>query len=79
MNADHSKILAAAAVVGLVFAAAEFYVVRELPAALAMFAVMFGAAGTALLIVVAVEESILTGMMRLEARLVRVRARDRER
>lgn len=79
MHADHSKILAATAVAGLVFAAAEFYVVRELLAVLLIFAVLFGVVGTALLIMVAVEESMLTGITGLEARLVRVRAQDRER
>ena len=79
MHADHSKLLAATAVAGLVLAAAEFYVVRELVAAFVMFAVLFSAAGTALLIMVAVEESILTGITRLEARVVRARAQDRER
>ncbi len=75
MNADHfNKILAATIAVGLVVATAEFYVVRELLAALVIFAVLFSAVGMALLIMVAIEESILTGMIHLEARLVRVRA-----
>ena len=72
------KVLAPTIVVILVVSAMEFYVVRELMAALVMFAVLFGAAGTALLIMVAIEESILTGITHLEAR-VRVRARNRER
>jgi len=80
MNANHvNKILAATIAVGLVVAMAEFYVVRELLAALAISAVLFSAVGTALLIMVAIEESILTGIMHLEARLIRVRAQDRER
>ena len=79
MNANHfNKILAATIAVGLVVATAEFYVVRELLAALVIFAVLFSAVGTALLIMVAIEESILTGITHLEAR-VRVRARNRER
>jgi hypothetical protein len=80
MNTDHfNKILTATIAVGLVAAAMEVYVVRELMAALAIFAVLFSAAGTALLIMVAVEESISTGRTHLEARLVRVRARNSER
>jgi len=80
MNTDRfNKILAATIAVGLVVATMEFYVVRELAAALVMFAVLFSAAGTALLVMVAIEESILTGITHLEARLVRVRAQNRER
>jgi len=80
MNTDRfNKILAATIAVGLVVATMEFYVVRELAAALVIFAVLFSAVGTALLIMVVVEESILTGITHLEARLVRVRAQNRER
>jgi uncharacterized membrane protein len=79
MNTDRfNKILAVTIAFGLVVAAMESYVVRELAAALAMFAVLFSAAGTALLVMVAIEESISTGITHLEARLVRVRARNRE-
>ncbi len=79
MNDRVNKILAATIAAGLVVAAMEFYVVRELAAALLVFAVLFNAAGTALLVMVAIEESISTGFTRLEARLVRVRAQNRER
>jgi len=80
MNADHfNKLLAATIAVGLVVATMEFYVVRELMAALVIFVVLFSAVATALLIMVAIEESILTGITHLEARLVRVRAQNRER
>lgn len=80
MNTDRfNKMLAATIAVGLVVAAMESYVVRELVAAFLMFAVVFSAAGTALLIMVAIEESISTGITHLEARLVRVRAQYRER
>lgn len=79
MKADRfHKLLVPTIAVILVVSAMEFYVVRELMAALAMFTVLFGAAGTALLIMVAIEESIVTGITHLEAR-VRVRARNRER
>ena len=80
MNTDRfNKILAVTIAVGLVVAATESYVVRELTAALVMFAVLFSAVGAALLIMVAIEESISTGITHLEARLVRVRAQNRER
>lgn len=72
-----NKIIAPTIAVILVVSAMEFYVVRELIAALVMFAVLFSAAGTALLIMVAIEESIFTGITHLEAR-VRVRARNRD-
>jgi uncharacterized membrane protein len=79
MNTDRfNKILAVTIAFGLVVAAMESYIVRELMAALVMFAVLFSAVGTALLIMVAVEESILTGITHLEARLIRVRARNHE-
>jgi hypothetical protein len=79
MNADHSNTIVAAVIaVGLILAAAEFDLVRELLAALVIFAVLFSAVGTALLIMVAIEESILTGITHLEPRPVRVRVQDRE-
>jgi hypothetical protein len=80
MNSDHrNKIVVATIGLTLVAAPAEFYVVRELLAALVIFAVLFSAVGTALLIMVAIEESILTGIVHLEARLIRVRTQDQER
>jgi len=71
-------ILAPAIAVILVVSAMKFYVVRELMAALVIFAVLFSVAATALLVMAGIEESIFTGITLLEAR-VRVRARNRER
>ena len=67
MNTDRfNRILAVTIAVGSVVAAMEFYVVRELMAVLAIFAVLFSAAGTALLIMVAqtLNESVFQGVRR---------------
>ena len=56
-------------------AAAEFYRVRELLAALAIFAVLFGIMGMALVIALLIQEAALRGMTHLEAGMVSIRAR----
>ena len=64
-----------AAVLCLCIAIAEFYQVRELFAALAIFAVLFGTIGTALLILFLIQKAALKGVTCLEMGMVRVRAR----
>jgi hypothetical protein len=59
----------------LFIAVVEFYQVRELLAALAIFAVLFGTIGTALLILFLIQKAALKGVTRLEMGMVRVRAR----
>jgi hypothetical protein len=59
----------------LSIAVAEFYRVRELFAALAIFAVLFSTIGTALLILFLIQKAALMGVNRLEMGIVRVRAR----
>jgi hypothetical protein len=73
-NLSHT-ILASAAVLCLSIAVAEFYQVRELVAALAIFAVLFGTIGTALLILFLIQKAALKGVICLEMGVVRVRAR----
>ena len=69
------SIPAIVAVLCLSIAVAEFYQVRELFAALAIFAVLFGTIGTALLILFLIQKAALKGVTCLEMGLVRVRAR----
>ena len=64
-----------AAVLCLSIAAAEFYQVRELFAALAIFAVLVGTLGTALLILFLIQKAALKGVTCPEMGMVRVRAR----
>ena len=59
----------------LSIAVVEFYQVRELFAALAIFAVLFGTIGTALLILFLIQKAALRGVTCLEMGMVRVRAR----
>ena len=59
----------------LFIAAAEFYNVRELFAALAIFAVLFGTLGTALLILFLIQKAVLPGVASVEMGMVRVRVR----
>ena len=66
---------AIASVLCLSIAVAEFYQVRELFAALAIFAVLFGTLGTALLILFLIQKAALKGVSCLEMGMVRVRAR----
>ena len=73
-NLSHT-IPASAAVLCFSIAVAEFYQVRELFAALAIFAVLFGTIGTALLIVFLIQKAALKGVACLEMGMVRVRAR----
>ena len=73
-NLSHT-IPASAAVLCFSIAVAEFYQVRELFAALAIFAVLFGTIGTALLILFLIQKAALKGVTCLEMGMVRVRAR----
>ena len=66
---------AIASVLCLSIAVAEFYQVRELFATLAIFAVLFGTLGTALLILVLIQKAALKRVTCLEMGMVRVRAR----
>ena len=76
MKQDLSYAIAAiASVLCLSIAVAEFYQVRELFAALAIFAVLFGTIGTALLILFLIQKAALKGVTCLEMGMVRVRAR----
>jgi hypothetical protein len=73
-NLSHT-IPAIATVLCLSIAVAEFYQVREVFAALAMFAVLFGTLATALLILFLIQKAALKGVTCLEMGMVRVRAR----
>jgi hypothetical protein len=73
-NLSHT-IPAIAAVLCLSIAVADFYQVRELFAALAIFAVLFGTIGAALLILFLIQKAALKGVTCLEMGMVRVRAR----
>ena len=66
---------AIAAALCLSIAVAKFYQVRELFAALAIFAVLFGTIGTALLILFLIQKAALKGVTFLEMGMVRARAR----
>ena len=67
-----------AVVIGVMVAAAKFYPVRELAAALLMFSVLFGIVGAGFLILIATEELALKGMTLLESQFAYVRARTEE-
>jgi len=73
-NLSHT-IPAIAVVLCLSIAAVEFYRVRELFAALAIFAVLFGTIGTALLILFLIQMAAVMGVNRLEMGIVRARVR----
>jgi hypothetical protein len=73
-NLPHT-IPAIAAVLCLSIAVAEFYQVRELFAALTIFAVLFGTIGMALLILILIQKAALKGMTCLGTGMVRFRAR----
>lgn len=78
LNHFHQIPILVTGALGLSVAAAEFYPVRELFAALVIFAVLFGILEMALLIVFLVEETALKAVTRLETHLrsllTRVRA-----
>ena len=74
-NHSYEIPMAIAAVVGISIAAVGFYPVRELVAALAIFSILFGTVGMALLILFLIQEVAEKGVTHLEARLARVRAR----
>lgn len=61
--------IATAVVLGTFPAAAEFYSVRELAAALIIFSVLFGTIGTAVLSLILIQEAALKRVARMEARL----------
>jgi hypothetical protein len=73
-NLSHT-IPSIAAVLCLSIAVAEFYQVRELFAALAIFAVLFGTLGAVLLTLFLIQKAALKGVTCLEMGMVRVRAR----
>jgi hypothetical protein len=76
MTKNFSRTIPAiAAVLCLLVAVAEFYQVRELFAALAIFAVLFGTLATAFLILFLIEKKALKGVTGLEVGMARVRAR----
>jgi hypothetical protein len=73
-NHFHQILIVIPVVLALSVAAAEFYPVRELFAALVIFAVLFGTFEMALLIVFLVEETALKAVTHLESLLTYVRA-----
>ena len=76
VDMKRSHIMPTAAIIfGVSAAAVEFYSVRELVAALLMFAIVFGVVGAGFLVLIAAEELVLKGMTLLEPRFAYVRAR----
>jgi len=65
----HKLWIATAVILGSSLAAAEFYPVRELAAALIIFSVLFGTTGIALLSLILIQEAALKGVAHIEARL----------
>jgi hypothetical protein len=75
LNYFHSyKLPAVIAFFIAMFIGSEFYRIRELLAALAMFTLLFGILGMAFLTMFLVEQSALKGVSYFEAGLARVRA-----
>lgn len=74
-NRFYTRSAALAVGPALTVAAAEFYRVRELLAALAIFTLLFGALGMVLLVGFLAEEAVVKGAEHFEASLAYVRAR----
>jgi hypothetical protein len=66
-NHFHEMLIAIAMVLGLSLAAAEFYSVRELLASLIIFSVLFGTMGTAVLLLILIQEAVLKGAAHVKA------------
>jgi hypothetical protein len=75
-RSDSYKVLkAVVGAIAVALAATAFYTVREFLAALLIFSVLFGAVGTALLILILLQEAALRGVIQIESHLTNVRAR----
>jgi hypothetical protein len=75
-RSDPYKVLKAVIAAGAIaLAATYFYAIRDLLAALLIFSVLFAVVGTALLILILLQEAALWGVTQVESHWTNVRAR----